>query len=86
MRILQGPTAAQYVRKLEQRGQRLDALEPQVRRIVQSVQRDGDRALRRYADRCDGLAPSEALRVPESEMETALRRSPPELRAALARS
>ncbi len=68
MRILEGPAAARYVRKLEQRGQRLDALEPQVRRIVQSVRRDGDRALRRYAERWDGLAPGEALRVPESEM------------------
>jgi histidinol dehydrogenase len=83
MRILQGPTAAQYVRKLEQRGQRLDALEPQVRRMVQSVRRDGDHALRRHAERLDGLAPGEALRVPESEMETALRQSPRELRAAL---
>jgi histidinol dehydrogenase len=83
MRILEGPSAARYVRKLEQRGQRLDALEPQVRRIVQSVRRDGDRALRRYAQRWDGLAPSEALRVPESEMEAALQQSPRELRAAL---
>ena len=37
MRILEGAAAARYVRKLEQRGQKLDALEPQVRRIVQSV-------------------------------------------------
>jgi histidinol dehydrogenase len=83
MRILEGPAAARYVRKLEQRGQRLDALEPQVRRIVQSVRRDGDRALRRYAARWDGLAPGEALRVSESEMEAALQQSPRALRAAL---
>ena len=69
MRILEGPAAARYVRKLEQRGQKLDALEPQVRRIVQSVRRDGDRALRRYAERWDGLPPGESLRVPESEMQ-----------------
>ena len=34
MRILEGRAAESYVRKLEQRGQKLDALEPQVRRIV----------------------------------------------------
>jgi histidinol dehydrogenase len=86
MRILEGPAAARHVRKLEQRGQRLDALEPQVRRIVQSVRRDGDRSLRRYAERWDGLAPGEALRVPESEIEAALRQSPREFRAALTES
>ncbi len=39
MRILEGRAAESYVRKLEQRGQKLDALEPRVRRIVQSVRR-----------------------------------------------
>ena len=34
MRILEGRAAESYVRKLEQRGQKLDALEPRVRRIV----------------------------------------------------
>ena len=56
MRILEGAAAVRYVRKLETRGQKLDALEPEVRRIVQSVRRDGDRALRRYAERWDGLS------------------------------
>ena len=51
MRILEGRAAENYVRKLEHRGQKLDALEPRVRRIVQSVRRDGDKALRRYAER-----------------------------------
>ena len=55
MRILEGPAAARYVRKLERRGQQLDAFEPQVRRIVEDVKRGGDRALRRYAERWDGL-------------------------------
>ena len=83
MRILEGAVAARYVRKLEQRGQELDALEPRVRRIVESVRRDGDRALRRYAERWDGLRPGDPLPVPESEMQAALQDSPPELRAAL---
>jgi histidinol dehydrogenase len=83
MRILEGAAAARYVRKLEVRGQKLDAVEPKVRRIVQDVKRNGDRALRRYAERWDGLSSGDSLRVGESEMQSALKNSPPELRAAL---
>ncbi len=83
MRILEGRAAENYVRKLEQRGQKLDALEPRVRRIVQSVRRNGDKALRRYAERWDGLGAGDALRVPEGEMQAALKSSSPELRVAL---
>lgn len=83
MRILEGRAAERYVRKLEQRGQKLDALEPQVRRIVESVRRDGDRALRRYAEKWDGLAAGDPLRVSDREMKAALKASPRELRDAL---
>ena len=83
MRILEGPVAARYVRKLEQRGQRLDAFEPQVRSIVQNVKRNGDRALRRFAERWDGLHSGDSLRVSENDMQAALKASPRELHAAL---
>jgi histidinol dehydrogenase len=83
MRILKGRVAESYVRKLEQRGQKLDVLEPRVRRIVQSVRRDGDRALRRYAEKWDDLGATESLRVPENEMKAALRACSPELKLAL---
>lgn len=83
MRILEGRTADNYVRKVERRGQRLDELEPRVRRIVQSVRRNGDKALRRYAERWDGLGPGDALRVSEDEMQAALKSSSRELRSAL---
>ncbi len=83
MRILEGRAAENYVRKLERRGQKLDALEPRVRRIVQSVRRDGDKALRRYAEEWDGLGAGEALRVSEGEMQAALKSSSRELRSAL---
>ena len=83
MRILEGRAAASYVRTLEQRGQKLDALEPRVRRIVEGVRREGDRALRRYAERWDGLGTGEPLRVSEGEMRAALKSSSRELRAAL---
>jgi histidinol dehydrogenase len=83
MRILEGGAAARYVRKLAQRRQTLDAVEPQVRRIVQDVKRNGDRALRRYAERWDGLPSRDSLRVPEHEMQAALEASPRKLRSAL---
>ena len=83
MRILEGRPAESYVQKLEQRGQKLDALEPRVRRIVQSVRRDGDRALRRYAEKWDGLGDGDPLRISESEMQAAMDAAPRELRLAL---
>ena len=83
MRMLEGPAAARYVRKLERRGQKLDALEPQVRRIVENVRRNGDRALRRYAERWDGLHSGESLRVTESRMQAALEAFPRKFRFAL---
>ncbi|MBZ5652127.1 MAG: histidinol dehydrogenase [Acidobacteriia bacterium] len=83
MRILEGRVAENYVRKLERRGQKLDALEPRVRRIVQSVRLDGDRALRRYAERWDGLGASDSLRVSEGEMKAALKSSSRGLLVAL---
>jgi histidinol dehydrogenase len=83
MRILEGPAAVRYVRKLERRGQKLNMLEPQVRRIVRPVRQDGDRALRRYAERWDGLRPGEPLRVPEDEIQAALTTASRELRTAL---
>jgi histidinol dehydrogenase len=83
MRIFEGRAAETYVRKLERRGQKLDALEPRVSRIVQSVRGDGDRALRRHAERWDGLSAKDRLRVSENEMQAALKASSRELRAAL---
>jgi histidinol dehydrogenase len=83
MRMLEGPAAARYVRKLERRGQNLDVLEPQVRRIIQNVRRGGDRALLRYAERWDGLHTGESLRISESRMQAALDASPRKLRSAL---
>lgn len=82
MRILEGRAAENYVRKLEQRGQKLDALEPRVRRIVQSIRKDGDRALRRHAQRWDGLGAKDRFRVSEDEMQSALKSCPRELRSA----
>ena len=83
MRILEGAVAARYVRKLEQRNQKFEAIESRVRRIISSVRQEGDRALRLYAERWDGLRADQALRVPEDEIQAALTSVPRELRTAL---
>ena len=45
IRILDGPKRDRFVRALEQRGANdLAEIEPAVRRIVNNVRRDGDRA------------------------------------------
>ena len=61
------------VERLGARGARFDGLEPRVRRIVEDVRHGGERSLRRYAERWDGLAAKQSLRVAEEEMEAAWR-------------
>lgn len=87
MRILEGLARDRFVRAVEERGAHdLAEVEPAVRRIVNNVRRNGDPALRRYAERWDGLGRSEPLCVPEADMHEAWRRTPPELRDAIARA
>jgi len=84
MRILEGTKKDRFVRALEQRGTSdLGEVEPAVRRIVSNVRRNGERALRRYAARWDGLASGEPTRVPEADLHDAWRRTAPELREAI---
>ena len=72
MRVLRGASAARFVGKLEQRGRlSLAGVERQVRRIVEEVRKSGDRALRRYAEKWDGLQPRQAISVADREMEQA---------------
>jgi histidinol dehydrogenase len=84
MRILEGPKRDRFVREVERRGATdLADVEPAVRRIVNDVRRDGDRALRRYATRWDDLEKNEPLRVPDSELQNAWEGISPELRDAI---
>jgi histidinol dehydrogenase len=72
VRILRGRQAESFVRTLEQRGaSALGRVEGRVRRIVEDVRRHGDRALRRYAEKWDGLRPKQPLRVSGHELESA---------------
>jgi len=72
MRMLRGPRAEAAVRALEQRGATdLASVEKQVSRIVADVRKNGDRALRRYAEKWDGLAKKQSLRVSDAELKSA---------------
>jgi histidinol dehydrogenase len=82
--ILEGAKKDRFVRALEQRGASdLAEVELAVRRIVSNVRRNGDRALRRYAERWDGPTSSEPVRVPEADLHDAWRRTVPELQEAI---
>jgi histidinol dehydrogenase len=84
MRILDGQRRDRFVSALEQRGANdLAAIDPAARRIVKDVQRNGDRALRRYAVRWDGLGKNESVRVPDAYLHEAWQKTPPELQDAI---
>jgi histidinol dehydrogenase len=83
MRLLSGRAAAAAVERLARRGMQLGELEPRVRRIVRDVRRQGDRALRRYAEKWDGLERKQSLRLPEAEIEAASHFLTPDVRKSL---
>jgi histidinol dehydrogenase len=84
MRILSGLKKDRFVRALEQRGATdLAEVEPEVRRIVNDIRRNGDRALRRYAAKWDGLGKDEPLRVPDADLHEAWQEIPGELKGAI---
>src|SRR5436305_1335238 len=72
MRTLRGRKAEAFVRTLEQRGAAdLARVEKTVARIVADVRKNGDKALRRYAEKLDGLKAKQPLRVADAELEQA---------------
>ncbi|HUM05830.1 MAG TPA: histidinol dehydrogenase [Terriglobales bacterium] len=83
MRVLSGRAAAAAVERLSRRGTELSSLEPGVRRIVNSVRRGRDRALRRYAQKWDSLERHQALRVSQAEIEAAVHFLTPQLSRSL---
>jgi histidinol dehydrogenase len=83
MRIFSGGAAAMRVGKLADRGARFGSVEPQVRRIVSDVRRNGDPALRKYAQKWDGLAKDQPFLVDEAAVQKAWRSSSLEFRSAL---
>jgi histidinol dehydrogenase len=84
MPILEGVEQTRLVTALAGRGATdLAEVEPAVRRIVRDVRRNGDRAVRRYATRWDGLGKAEPLRVPEADLDQAWEKTHPELQDAI---
>jgi histidinol dehydrogenase len=83
MRILSGRAAVARVRELANRGAQLGSVEPLVQRIVKDVRRNGDGALRKYAQRWDGLAKNESLLVGPQAITKAWESSPSQFRSAL---
>jgi histidinol dehydrogenase len=84
VRVLRGKRAEAEVRALEQRGAiGLARVERQVSRIVADVLKNGDTALRRYAEKWDGLNPGQALRADDAELEAAWNSVSEDFRQAL---
>jgi histidinol dehydrogenase len=83
MRILSGRAAEARVKQLAGRSSQFSAVEPKVRRIVNDVRRNGDRALRKYAAQWDELKPGDSIRVSEKQLQSAWKAVSPQLRAAL---
>src|SRR5579885_2680438 len=83
MRIVSGRSAAKTVQRLARRSMQFGELAPKVRRIANDVRRNGDRALRRYAQKWDGVQKNHQLRVSEEEMAEALRSLPSQMVKAL---
>jgi histidinol dehydrogenase len=70
--------------ELELRGARNTARAmPVVQRIVTEVRKGGDKALRRYAAKLDGLAKQQPLEISHAEMEQAWAATPKALQAAM---
>jgi histidinol dehydrogenase len=84
MRTLRGRKAEAFIRTLEQRGAaELARVEKTVARIVADVRKNGDKALRRYAEKFDDLKAKQPLRVSDGEFEQAWNTVSEEFRQAL---
>jgi histidinol dehydrogenase len=79
-----GKETRQMLSELELRGARNTARAmPVVQRIVADVRKGGDRALRRYAAKLDGLPKQQPLEISRGEMEQAWDATPKTLQAAM---
>jgi histidinol dehydrogenase len=76
--------AQKLLNDLEQRGARNTARTmPVVQRIVADVRKGGDKALRRYAAKLDGLSARQPLEIPVAEMQAAWAAMPKPLQEAM---
>jgi histidinol dehydrogenase len=82
-----GKSAKEAERLLQQiegrSGAATSRLEPGVKRTIAAVRREGDAAVRRYAERFDGLAPHAVISVSREQMAAAWDDTPAELQKAM---
>ena len=79
-----GKETLRILSELELRGARNTARAmPVVQRIVADVRKGGDKAMRRYAAKLDGLPPEQPLEISPAEMEQAWEATPKPLQAAM---
>ena len=72
-----GASAREYVRLLKERNREAGRkVENAVSEILENVRRDGDRAVRMYADKFDGGAP-ETLELPREQVEALAEKADP---------
>lgn len=72
------------LQRLEQRAVIKTAeVEPTVRKIMQAVRKDGDKALLKFAQRFDSLGPKQSFRVTPAEMQEAWSATPESLKQAM---
>ena len=83
IRILSGKSAAARVRTIVARSAQCAKVEPLVGRIIKDVRRTGDRALRKYAERWDGLVKGAPLQVSETTIQSAWKSCDDELKRSL---
>ncbi len=84
MRIIESRKAAKLIARLIDRGAVNTAkTEPAVRKIIADVRRAGDKALRKYAAKWDGLENKQPLRLSQEELQSAWQSVTPELQGAL---
>jgi len=65
------------------RRSRYAEVEPVVCRIIADVRRRGEPAVRKYAERWDGLGTQQSVQVPEAEILAAWKSAAPELKASM---
>jgi histidinol dehydrogenase len=79
-----GKQTPRMLSELESRGARNTARTmPVVQRILADVRKGGDKALRRYAAKLDGLTPKQPLTISRAEMEEAWNTTPKPLQNAM---
>lgn len=83
MKVLRGRAAVRRVTRLAQRGKDTSSVEKAALPIIRDVRRNGDAAVRKYAQRWDKLEDSKPLRIAPEEMQAAWDDLSTDMRAAL---